>query len=406
MTLRNELDTLEYHAKAVWRAGMFKRKINLTICNDETFFLWGPRQTGKTTLLKSTFPEATFINLLNNREFAKYNADPHKLIEEIRVSPDQKKLIVIDEIQKVPSLLDEVHLAIESLHVRFALCGSSARKVRRGHANLLGGRAVRFELFGLVSAEVGRDFDLIRAVNHGNLPKHYISAQPRRLLNAYVADYLREEVANEGLVRNLPAFSDFLRAAAIGDTELLNLENIARECGVAATTVKAYYEILVDTLLAQFLPAFTSRPKRRTIQAPKFYFRNVGVTNTLLRRGQIEYGTELFGKAFESWCFHEISAHSAYSDAPYPIAYWRLTSGSEVDFVLGNASCAIEIKGTDRIREQHLGGLLAFREEYPEVKELIVVCLESKERRLDNGILVCPVDSFLKRLWSNSLAIE
>jgi uncharacterized protein len=385
---------------------MYKRKIDLTSCNNESFFLWGPRQTGKTTLLKESFPDAVFINLLNNREFAKYTKDPHLLVEEIAVSNDRQKIIIIDEIQKVPALLDEVHLALESQQFRFALCGSSARKVRRGHANLLGGRALRFELFGLVSTELGTDFDLIRCLNHGNLPKHYSSQQPRRLLNAYVADYLREEIANEGLVRNLPAFSDFLRAAAIGDTEILNLENIARECGIAATTVKGYYEILIDTLLAQFLPAFTNRPKRRTIQAPKFYFRNVGVTNTLLRRKQIEFGTELFGKAFENWCFHEISAHSAYSEDPYPISYWRLTSGAEVDFVLGNATCAIEIKGTDRVRDQHLGGLLAFREEYPEVKELIVVCLESKPRRLANGILVCPLEMFLERLWSNSLATD
>jgi predicted AAA+ superfamily ATPase len=385
---------------------MYKRKIDITAQHNETFFLWGSRQTGKSTLLKERFPDALSVNLLNSRQYAKYSRDPHILHEEVTALSRPPSRIIIDEIQKIPALLDEVHLMIEELKIPFGLCGSSARKVRRGHANLLGGRALRFELFGLVSCEVGADFNLEKFINVGVLPFHYNSKQPRKFLESYIADYLREEIANEGLVRNLPAFSDFLRVAAVGDTEILNYENVARECGVSATTVKGYYEILQDTLLGALVPAYAKRPKRRVIQTPKFYFRNVGVVNTLLKRKLLTPEGELFGKALENWCLHEISAHSAYSESSYDIRYWRLASGIEVDFILGEGTSAIEIKGTDRIREHHLNGLIAFQEEYPEVKERIVVCLEEKERRLGNGILICPVKEFLQRLWRNEIPVE
>jgi uncharacterized protein len=197
---------------------------------------------------------------------------------------------VIDEVQRVPALLDEVHWLIENHGLRFALCGSSARRVKRGHANLLGGRALRHELFGLVSAEIGADFDVVRAVNHGFLPRHYLSGRPEALLRSYVSDYLKEEIAAEGLVRNLAAFSDFLSAAALSDAEIVNFANVSQECGVSKPTVREHFEILVDTLLGRFLRAYVKRPKRRVIQAPKFYFADVGVVNQLARRGRIEPG--------------------------------------------------------------------------------------------------------------------
>lgn len=204
--------------------------------------------------------------------------------------------------------MDQVHWLIENRGLRFALCGSSARKVKRGAANLLGGRATRYELFGLTAGELGSSFDLNRMLNVGYLPRIYEASRPTRLLDAYVADYLKEEVAAEGLVRNLPTFSEFLDVAALCDGEIVNFSNIARECGVSSHTTKNHFQILEDTLLRRWLPAYRKRPKRRVIGAPKFYFVDVGVVNRLARRGELKPGSELYGKAFENWVFHELTA--------------------------------------------------------------------------------------------------
>lgn len=257
---------------------MFTRDLQLPAPGRETFFLWGPRQTGKTTLLRQAYPDAVWVDLLKADEYRRYLERPELLREELRSRPGGGQ-VVIDEIQKVPGLLDEVHWMHERLKIRFALCGSSARKVRRGAANLLGGRAVRYELHGLTAAELGKDFDLVRLLNHGYLPSLYQSERPERALASYVGDYLREEVAAEGLVRNLPVFSAFLGAAALSDGDLVNLANIARDCGVSGPTVKGHFGILEDTLLGRWLPGFTKRPKRRVVAAPKFYFSDVGIVN-------------------------------------------------------------------------------------------------------------------------------
>ena len=227
-----------------------------------------------------------------------------------------------------------------------ALCGSSARKVKRGQANLLGGRAVRYELYGLIAREIGRDFNLDRMLNHGYLPRIYESDRPQRLLNAYVADYLREEVAAEDLTRNLPIFSEFLNVAVLSDAELVNFSTIALDCGVSSHTIKGYFQILEDTLLGRWLPAYTKRPKRRVITAPKFYFADVGMVNHLAKRGGLQAGSELYGKAFENWVFHELSAHNAYSETFATLSYWRLASGIEVDFIVNDMQLAIEAKAS------------------------------------------------------------
>jgi len=299
----------------------------------ESFFLWGPRQTGKSSLLRELYPDALWIDLLKSEEFARYTREPRLLREEVRAR-QPRPLVVIDEVQKVPALLDEVHGLIENERLVFAMCGSSARKVRRGHANLLGGRAVRHELFGLTAAELGREFDLARILNHGYLPRHYLSPSPRRLLRSYVADYLKEEIAAEGLVRRLAPFSEFLEKSALSDAEPVNCANIARDCGVSAPTVKSYFEILTDTLLGAWLPAYVRRPKRRVIAQPKFYFADVGVVNHLAKREGLQAGSASFGKAFENWVFHELSAHRQYTDKFYDLHYWRLAGGTEVDFLL------------------------------------------------------------------------
>jgi predicted AAA+ superfamily ATPase len=292
---------------------MFARAIELPPPGSETFFLWGPRQTGKSTLLHRAYPNAYWIDLLRSEEYRRYLQRPELLREELAARPTDQ--VVIDEVQKVPALLDEVHWLLENSAVQFALCGSSARRVKRGGANLLGGRAVRRELFGLTVKEIGRDADISRLLNHGYLPRSYLSDRPDRLLNAYVSHYLREEVAAEALVRNVPAFAEFLTIAALSDTEPVNFTNIARETGVSSHTVKSYFEILVDTLLGRWLPAYRKRPKRRVAAAPKFYFADVGVVNHLARRGRVAPGSELYGKAFENWVHHELTAYNSYSDS-------------------------------------------------------------------------------------------
>jgi len=377
---------------------MYKRLLNLPKDPGQSLFLWGPRQTGKTTLLKQTYPEAHRIDLLKSEILLRYLKQPSVFREEIMALPSSK-LIVVDEIQKAPALLDEIHYLIQEQNRIFLMCGSSARKVRRGHANLLGGRAVRFELMGLSAKELGDNFNLEHMLNAGPLPSHYDNPKPARAIQSYVDDYLRTEILQEGLVRNLPVFSDFLRMAAIGDTENVNLSNIARESGVSVTTVRDHYGILADTLMGGFLPAYARRAKRRTINAPKFYFGDVGAVNYLAKRGHIEKGSELFGKAFENWVFHELSIHSRYTEKFYDISYWRLSTGVEVDFVLGRAEIAIEAKGKEHVSEHDLKGLNEFRDEHPQVKNLIVVSLERAARLTKSGILILPYREFIERLW-------
>ncbi len=381
---------------------MIQRFLKLPGTPEDSFFLWGPRQTGKSWLLKHCYPEAVFRDLLQSELFMRYTRTPERLREELaELAPGS--LVVIDEIQKVPALLDEVHWMIENRGLVFVLCGSSARKLRRGHANLLGGRALRVELFGLVSTELGAEFDLTRALNHGYLPRHYLTAQPRQRLQAYVSDYLKEEVAAEGLVRNLPAFAGFLRAASLSDTETVNFANIARDCAVSGPTAREYFQILEDTLLGRFLPAFTRRPRRRVQQAPKFYFADVGVVNVLARRGQLEPGGELYGKAFENWVAHELWACSSYTRMHHELSFWRLHSGAEVDFVLNDGEMALEAKSSQSIHSQHLKGLREFRLEHPEVKRLVMVCLESEPRRTEDGISILPAAHFARQLWAGKL---
>ncbi len=368
----------------------------------ESFFLWGPRQTGKTSLLRELYPTTWRIDLLLTDEFAKYSVRPSLLREEALRLP-RGSFIIVDEIQKTPALLDEVHWLIENHDLVFGLCGSSARKLKRLRANMLGGRAMRYELFGLVSAELGDAFDIRRAVNHGGIPRAYLHEQPELVLNSYVSDYLKNEIADEGAVRNLPAFSDFLRIAAVSDTEIVNFTNIASDCGVSRDTAAGYFQILEDTLLGRFLPAYTRRAKRRTVQAPRWYMADVGIVNFLARRHSLEPAGELFGKAFENWIFHEIVAYSAYRQRFSEFSYWRLSSGAEVDFIVNDMELAIECKAVPMLSARHLKGLREVKKDYPSIKRRIVVSMEPKSRVTEDKIEVLSLPEFLGELWGGEI---
>ena len=381
---------------------MYNRKIDFSLARSESCFFWGARQTGKSTLLRDRFNPPFHYDLLLSNQYARLLNSPFLLREEIVASglngDNQKDPVIIDEVQKVPDLLDEVHWLIENRGLRFILCGSSARKLKRGHANLLGGRAVRYELFPLVYHEIP-DFDLSNALNRGLIPRMYDSSHSRRFLQSYASDYLKEEIAAEALTRNVPAFSRFLDNAALSNGEVLNYQNIASECGISAPTVKEYFQILEDTLIGSFLPAFRKRVKRRVIGSPKFYFFDVGLAGYLSKRSTVHIGSAEFGKAFEHFIHMELRAHSSYSELNYPLSYWRTSSGYEVDFVLNDGEIAIEVKSSEQVNYRHLKGLRAFREEHTP-RRTIVVSRDSSPRMTEDGIEILPWRIFLEQLWT------
>lgn len=378
---------------------MFTRKQTLIDAENHSIFLWGARQTGKSTLLKEIYPNAIWFDLLLSDVYERLSKNPSVLRETILAQPDTN-LVIIDEIQRIPELLNEVHWLITNEKKQFVLSGSSSRKIIRGGYNLLGGRALRYELYPLVSSEIP-NFDLLRALNNGLLPRHYLAANAKKLLSAYIGNYLKDEIAAEAKIRNIQSFSRFLEAAAFSNGEMVNYTNIAADCGVSAPTVKEYFQILEDTLIGRFVPSYQKKPKRRVITAPKFYFFDVGIVNYLLKRGKIEIGSEVFGNAFEHFIYHEIYAHSQYSGLEYPISYWRTASQIEVDFILGDNEVAVEVKSTTNVSSRHLSGLKSFAEEY-KTKQLILVCNESMPRLVD-GILVLPWNVFLQKLWGGEV---
>ena len=308
----------------------------------------------------------------------------------------QQAPVIIDEVQKIPELLDEIHWLIENRGIRFILCGSSARKLRRGHANLLGGRAVRYELYPLTANEIPQ-FDLVRALNRGLLPRMYDSAHYSRYIQSYVSDYLRAEIAAEALTRNVPGFSRFLDVAALSNGETINYQNIASDCGVSAPTVKEYFQILDDTLIGSLIPAFRKKAKRRLVLSPRFYFFDVGLTGFLCKRGEVTPGSSAFGGAFEQFIYMELRANSSYSEKLYPLSYWRTASGFEVDFILDDGRIAIEAKSTEQINYRHLKGIRAFREEYSPRRSIVVSC-DPEPRKTEDGIEILPWRHFLQAL--------
>jgi len=365
----------------------------------ESAFFWGARQTGKTTLLKSMFPDSIYIDLLLNSEFLRFSQNSNLLREIVQVNKSEKP-VIIDEIQRLPELLNEVHWLIVNKGTQFILSGSSPRKIIRSGVNLLGGRAFRYELYPLVFPEID-NFNLNKVLNWGALPRHYLAKNPKRLLAAYIGSYLRDEIISEAKLKNVSAFSKFLESAAFSNTEMVNYSNIATDCGVSSVTVKEYFSILEDTLIGRFVPAYTKRAKRRVVVSPKFYFFDIGVANYLLNQNQIIEKSEAYGKALEQLIYLELYAHSKYSDLNYEISFWRTATQIEVDFILGDCEIAIEVKSTDNIQAKHIKGLRQFASEY-DVKRLIVVSKDPYYRKIDN-IEVMPVEKFLQDLWSNNI---
>ncbi len=375
---------------------IIKRLIDLNLPPGRSAFLWGARKVGKSFWLHKHFPQAVILDLLETDTFGEYAARPALLRERFL---NHKGLIIIDEVQKIPALLDEVHWLIERKHQSFLLTGSSARKLRRGHANLLGGRAWRRVMVPLSFIEV-EHFHLSQAITAGLLPGHYLSGNPVEELRAYVMDYLKEEIAAEALVQNIPAFSEFLRVAAMTSSELVNYTNMARETGISAKVVRSYFQILEDTYLGYRLPPWKKSKNRRMILTEKFYLFDVGVTNFLAGRHP-QIGNADFGKAFEQFILMELKAYQAYRLPEMPITYWRTSSGQEVDFILGDKEVAIEVK-SGRVHDGDLKGMHALLEDGP-IKKHLFVSTDSSHRTLGHGIEVWPWQEFLTALWAGKI---
>jgi uncharacterized protein len=380
-----------------------KRLLKLELPLRQSAFLWGPRKTGKSTFLKDTFPLSLTYDFLKTDLALEFTKRPSLLREQL-LAKDAAALaqpIILDEVQKVPLVLDEAHWLIENKGLRFIFCGSSARKLRRGKSNLLGGRAWRFEMFPLVSAELER-IDLGKALNRGLIPDHYLRDDYQKSLRGYVQDYLKEEVFAEGLTRNIPAFARFFDAVGYSHGQMTNFSNIARDCGVDAKTVKEYYQILADTLLGRMVEPFRKKRSRQIItKAPKFYLFDVGVAGAIVIRTIPEERGESFGRAFEHFIFTEIAAHASYSGLNYRIHYWRTKSGLEVDFILGEGEVAVEVKGQSLVDNRDLRPLSAFVDEH-RPKAALVVSLE-REERVVGPMRVLPWRVFLEKLWAGNI---
>ena len=375
---------------------MYKRTLNLpSLLKKKSFFLFGPRGTGKTTLIRQTLPNATVIDLLEVKTYREYLTNP-SVISEQRL----KTIVVIDEVQKLPDILDEVHRLIELKKLTFLLTGSSARKLKRGGANLLAGRAWWAELFPLTSREIP-DFDLVTYLNRGGLPAIYPSDDYLEELRAYTALYLKEEIQNEAFTRNVAQFSEFLDLMALSNGEEISYQSIAGDCGVSAPSVKNYIQILEDTLVAFQLNAFTKTRKRKSITRSKLYLFDVGVTNSLSNRGEIMRGSELFGKAFEHFILLEVRAFISYTRKNTKMYYWRSTSRFEVDLILDN-QWAIEIKSTTSVKDKHLKGIRALNEE-GQIQNYAVVSCDRHERKTKDNIAIFPWKLFLDKLWNGEI---
>jgi len=363
-----------------------------------SFFLFGPRGTGKTTWLRQNFPEAVWVDLLEPEVFRSYSARPERLEETVFAHPD-KKTVVIDEIQKIPELLSAVHTLIEKkLNIQFILTGSSSRKLKRTGADLLAGRVIKKELYPFMAVELGKKFNLNNALTKGLLPLVLSSQEFKDVLKTYVALYMREEVQMEGLVRNIGNFSRFLEAVSFSHGSVLNISNVARDCEVERKVVEGYVTIIEDLLLAFRLPVFTKRAKRAVVSHPKLYFFDAGVFRSLRPSGPLDKPEEIDGCALEGLVAQHLMAWNSYRGDKNKVYFWRTAAGSEIDFVVYGSEVfwAIEVKNTKRIRPEDLRSLNSFKIDYPE--SITYLLYRGKERLMKNGILCMPCEEFLQKL--------
>jgi predicted AAA+ superfamily ATPase len=362
-------------------------------------FLWGPRKVGKTTLLRQQFPTAKVYDLLGSDLRTELLIRPGRLREELLASKDE--IVVIDEIQKVPALLEEVHWLLENTKKKFILCGSSARKLRREGVNLLGGRAWRFELFPLTVHEMP-ELDLNRAINHGLIPVHYKTNRVDRSLKGYILDYLEQEIRIEAATRNIPAFARFLEAVALSHGALINYAKFAAECGVSPKTVREYFQILEDTLIGHQLEPWRRSKNRRLIETAKFYLFDAGLVRGLSGMKSIEPKTPSYGNFFEHIFIEEVRAYLSYKERSEKISFWRTSTDQEVDLIVGDLDLAIEFKSTTDVDSGDAKGLRALMEDQT-VKKAIIVSCDPVPRMLSGEIEVLPWREFCLRLWAGEL---
>ena len=377
----------------------FKRILKLPeLLAKKSFFLLGPRATGKSYLIRNQLQDSTLIiNLLNAEIYLRLLNNPSEL--DSIISAQEKKIIVIDEIQRVPALLNEVHRLIEEKNLVFLLTGSSARKLKGKNVNLLAGRAWQANLFPLTSKEI-ENFDLDKYLHFGGLPAVYGSKYPSEELYAYVETYLKEEIQSESLVRKIPAFSRFLKTSALTSGQIINFTNIASDSGVPASTIREYYHILEDTLIGFIVPAWTKSIKRKVISAAKFYYFDIGVRNTLADIKKIDPNSDLYGQAFEHFIILELRAYLNYNRIKKNISYWRSKNGHEVDIIIGD-DLAIEVKSTRQVSDKHLKNLKYLSEEGI-IKKFILLSHDTLARKIDN-IEIIHWKNFLNSLWSGRL---
>ena len=383
---------------------LFERTLAFDLPASQSAFVWGPRKCGKTTYLRRRYPQGIYYDFLKTDLRLEMLKNPSRLRQELELLDAERfrhNPVILDEVQYVPQLLDEVQWLIDNRQISFVLCGSSARKLRRGHANMLGGRAWRFELHPLCYREVS-SMDLLKALNNGLLPAHYLTENAQRFLKAYVVDYLKEEIFEEGLTRNIQAFSRFTDVLGFCSGEMVNYNTIARETGVDSKTIKGYFQIVLDTLLGTFLPPYSKRKKRAVITStPKFYLFDVGVAGYLAKRSVNALAGPEFGRAFEQYLYMELLAYRSYQELNVDFSYWRTSNGLEIDFVVDKPLVAIEAKGTATISNKETHGLRAFIEEHRPDKA-IIVCNESRPRRVGE-IMIYPWRDFLDALWSGRI---
>lgn len=347
---------------------MFKRLLNIPLKTRKSFFLFGPRGVGKTTWLKQNLPDALFLNLLKSDAYNRLAANPGFIRQ--MIPPNYNGWIIIDEIQRIPELLNEVHDLIESEKHIFILTGSSARKLREKGVNLLAGRALTYYMHPVTTIEQEGEFNITKSLYLGNLPARFSEHDPQKYLKDYVQAYIREEVLQEGLTRNIGHFTRFLETASFSQASIVNTSEIARETGIERSLAENYFSIVEDLLIGTRLPVFTRKAKRKMISHQKYYYFDSGVFRAIRPKGPLDSDSEMNGPAMETLVFQELRAINDYMECDYQIYFWRTKNGLEVDFILYGPKglIAVEVKSSPHVHPKNLRGLKEFKKDYPVAK--------------------------------------